>query len=502
MSETVIDMSTTEVNDEDSNLQAEHEEIGGPSDVPEGDLFGDEDNEDADATANTPALDDRDLDSDDGTGREDPLQEEREDEEQSPNREPAQIATHALPRGSDGELYLLKVPNFFAFEPTNFEPTAFQAPSTDMHSKAPPSADFSAHKTAMKAVRWRWAPDNPARLQSNGRILRWSDGSLTLQLATDPSTQYPIDAKSLAPPQLRPRKPTPMSAAPNTVKMRKLHPNNTSVYNAELDSFTYLGAASASASVVRTTNKLTTSLTVKPTKEASDDAVALLQTRMAASRETKQGTGDAMLGGMAITSSIEDPELAQRQAEKAEKESQKAQRKRENQESREKERANRALGRRGLAGGQLTIGALEDDDELGTGTRRGQTGSRKKQKTRRINHTGEIYSDDEEPGLRGRTKEDEYDEEDDFVAGSDEEDEIVDDDNEEEEDIDEKIEKSERARGKKRDTPENEHEEAEQDAEGEPDDAVADGPTASRGEEGSPQARSKRRRVIDDDDEE
>jgi len=43
---------------------------------------------------------------------------------------------------------------------------------------------------ALINIRWRKSPSAPKQLQSNARILRWSDSSLTLQLASNPTTQY------------------------------------------------------------------------------------------------------------------------------------------------------------------------------------------------------------------------------------------------------------------------------------------------------------------------
>ena len=120
----------------------------------------------------------------------------------------ADIARHCVPEPSDGELYLLKVPRFLAIEPTAFNHKTFQAPTTDHHSKEAPSEHFSPYDTAMTTIRWRRSPSNPAELQSNARVLRWSDGSLTIQLASQPLDQYVINATPLAPPQVNPKIPT------------------------------------------------------------------------------------------------------------------------------------------------------------------------------------------------------------------------------------------------------------------------------------------------------
>src|SRR5207237_3487510 len=115
-----------------------------------------------------------------------------EEEQQTFSFMDADIARHPVPEPSDGELYLFKVPRFLEIEPTAWNHKNFQPPTTDHHSKGPPSEHFSAYNTAMTTIRWRRSPSNPSQLQSNARILRWSDGSLTLQFASDPLSQYEI----------------------------------------------------------------------------------------------------------------------------------------------------------------------------------------------------------------------------------------------------------------------------------------------------------------------
>lgn len=385
--------------------------------------------------------------------------------------------THAL------QLYLLKIPKFLAIDPAPFEPQTFTVPTADHHLEAPSPA-FNAHGTAMTTIRWRKSPSDPTEMQSNARILRWSDGSLTLQIASEPHKQYTLPGKPLAPPQVDPRKPTPVS-------LKRKANGSAPVYDPNKDSFTYLLTPSSSSELLRVTNKITAGLQIQPTKDAKDDAIIALQVAM---RKAAQANGETVQ-----TRVTEDPELAKKRAELAEKEIARVERRRQNAAARGEGRSERSFGRR--MGGGLTVGGLEDDDELGMGYAGGRTAaSTRKPKQRRQNRRGEIYSDDEEEGdIRGRTREDEYDEEDDFVAGSDEEEEIGDDDGDDD-DLDEgisldKLKQRKASPAPKRRTPEAD-DAAEQDAEGDPDSDTA--PAA--GGEGSPVSRSKRRRVIDDDD--
>lgn len=371
------------------------------------------------------------------------------------------------------------MPNQLAIEPKPFHHSTFQPPTTDHHSDGPPSSTFSTYQAAISTARWRYSPKNTSHLQSNARVIRWDDGSLTVQLASKPREQYVLVAKALAPPQHKPLKPTPTSKKPSRSARSVSH--SPEIYDAHLDAHTYLITPHESAQILRITNHITASLTVQSNSVEDDEAMIRLQERMAAAKANKASGGE---GGMQVKTIREDPELAKMKAEAAEKEKIKAQRKRQQQEERERDRATRVLGRSGLsrtggyggAGAGLTVGGLEDEDSLGTTSRLPARPSKARKKPRRRNSD---YSDDEDFRTRGRTKEDEYDEDDGFLVGSDEEPEIV-DDGEDEEDF------------------------GSEDAEGEEAEERPKKPGAKReaADEGATGGRVKRRRVIEEDEDE
>lgn len=204
-------------------------------------------------------------------------------------------------------------------------------------------------------------------------------------------------------------------------------------YNSRLDSHTYLAAPHEFGEIVRLTNHITASLAVQSSADQDDEALARLQQSLAAAQKGNKNTSD---GGLAVISINEDPELAKKRAELAEKEKSKMQRRMQVQQDRESTRNSNVLKRSGLRtggmGAGLTIGGLEDDD--GMATTKGRTGKSKSRKSRRRNSE---YSEDEEDFRgRGRTREDEYDEEDGFLVGSDVEPEVGEESEESEEDID------------------------------------------------------------------
>lgn len=444
-------------------------------------------------------LDDAELDSGDDLDRTDRVgdepatqTQEQEYEQQAKLTLDIELPRQPLPEPSDGELYLMKMPDFLAVEPNAYSNTTFQPPTTDHHATIGkgPSATFSAFNTAMSTLRWRHSPADKKKLQSNARILRWSDGSLTLQLASQPHVQYEIDGNPLAPPQRNALKPTPVSVNAKPDKGGRQGDGTIpgEKYDSSKDAFTYLVVPDSQSQTFRTTHKITAGLSLRQPESVQDDAIERLQAALAtAANATKvQGIGNGA-EGLALTE--EDPEEGRRRQERLAKEKARADKKREAAVLRETERSNRALGRSGLSssrygsGGGLSAGMLEDE-EGGAAPRSRKAGGAKRAAPRRRNS---IYSDDEDFGRKHYTvsKEDEYDEEDDFLARSDEEEEVSDD-----EDPDDGIVEEARERTPKR----------AREAAGGDDDADADGEVDE--EAVTLKAKVKRRRVVDEDEDE
>ncbi|KAJ5587897.1 uncharacterized protein N7459_003662 [Penicillium hispanicum] len=341
------------------------------------------------------------------------------------------LARAPIPMTNDGQVYTMRIPEFLSIESEEFNPETYVAPP---------------YSTAATSLCWRKAPNDESQLQSNARMIQWEDGSITLQLASAPLEQYRIQSKPLA----------PLSKSGD--------------YDTKLDSHVYLGAAAETAMMFRLTSHVTHGLTVLPTTLETDDAVQKLQESLAAASRGSKQTAD---GSAPVIDMREDPELAQRKAEHMEKEAIKAERRRQMLADREadRDRGRRAAPRPLQTG--LSVGGLEDDGLLTT---------RPRGKPRRTNRRGEINTDDEDDYGRGRTREDEYDEDDGFLVGSDE-------------DVEEEAEDDEE-----------ELEDEDMDAEGEADEEVAPAkPTrkldAETPRSGTPPARKKNRYVVDDEDE-
>ncbi|KAL2364616.1 hypothetical protein RJZ56_002478 [Blastomyces dermatitidis] len=430
-------------------LNFDDEQINGDDDA---DLFGSESEPDEHKPRR---LDDEELDSGDDEGRYDrlgsPMDEDGMDYTESLNVMDLSLSRVPEPESTDGEVYTLAIPNFLAIESEDFNPETYVAPP------------FNSASTSLC---WRYGPNDGEMLQSNARIVRWSDGSLTLQLASNPKEQYRMPSKRLA----------------RSNKARK-----ATDYDSELDAHAYLGAAAEASSVFRITSHLTSSLSVLPTTVETDDAVQRLKESLEAAARGAKKNPD---GTVTMFDVAEDPELAKKRAELAEREKLRADRKRQLAADRDLDRGRRVGISYRTGGGGLTVAGLEGDDDMLTTRARGA-----KKPKRRPNRRGEIYSDEEdEYDRRGRTREDEYDEDDGFLVGSDEEPEIMEDEDEEEE----------------------EFEDGDADAEGEVDEEAPQKPSkrepspkrspvetlrkSAEPEVGSPPARKKNRYVVDDDE--
>lgn len=289
------------------------------------------------------------------------------------------------------------------------------------------------------------------QLESNTVVCRWSDGSTTFSVG---DKDYEIQSKSLAPPK------------------------DSKPYLEVHDSHSYIASPSQSEIFVAI-GHLANEFTVRPNKEIQDDALEKLQRSLAAAA---RGGSRGTVNGPELISNTQDPELQKKRAELAEKERIRLQRRRDTAQ----EKANQS--RSGLRG----LGGLSVDDLEGRSGRRA-TGSGRKPPVKRQRRRADYDSDDDLP--RGRTREDEYDKEDDFVASSDEElEEPEVDDDDEEEMVDD--ESDEQPKAKKQKAPKQpEASDADADAEADLDDDEV--PTAPAAEVAN---RGRKRNIVEDDE--
>lgn len=268
----------------------------------------------------------------------------------------------ALPRhpgpapGADQHLYLMKIPSFLTMEPQLFDPEKFVLPSVD------PTDTTSAYTKATTSIRVRRDPKGSGQLQSNARIIRWSDGTMSLQIASSPNL-YDLPRKDLTTP-----------------------PTDTSKYSAAQNSHIYLLDPHETAGTLRVVGHATQSLNVVSASVnlASDHAIQRLHSELASAIPSAARSTPLEI------SELKDPEAERKEAEKIAKERERANKKLEAQRRRARER-----------------------DPLEAAARRSYakvTGTRSKRDSPPISMG------------RGRGREDEYDLEDEFIEEGSEED--------------------------------------------------------------------------------
>lgn len=456
------------------------------------DLFGDDDGDEELPVTARRTLDDENLDSGDDLERDDRLADTVEDE-YDPNARSAHLIDCDVPRvhyPEGQEFYLVNLPPFIGIRQENYSEATYEPPV--LPHDGDEKRETSQYSTAMSTLHWRHDPADQQKLQSTARYVRWSDGSLTLQLATKPTEHYKISVSGLRsnfPPN--PRRPAPTTFDPakdqSLTFLSHFIPQDHIEGGLPLD--------------IQLMQSIDATMKIMPSSNESSNSAALLQATLL---KAKSEAHDPLARFKEIK---EDPELARRAAEQFEKDRARAIRKRENAEDRLVTRRNNVLGRVGLGartGGGLSVAGLED--EMGMPVSRGKKKSGNRRKTNRY---GEIYSDDEDDTLpRRHTREDEYDREDDFLADSDEEpeeyggdDDLLDDEEEvdaDDDDNDNDEDRNTRQPRKRQDTPKRNRDE-DLDAEGEPDDEIL--LQQQQQQQQSPRARKKARVIVDDDEE-
>ncbi|KAI9066955.1 Leo1-domain-containing protein [Trametes sanguinea] len=96
-----------------------------------------------------------------------------------------------VPKSSDGTYWVIRMPNFVKVDSKPFHPDTYVGPEQEDEEGHPTESlrekSMSIKLKVENTVRWRWAKDQLGqdRRQSNSRIVRWSDGSLSLQLGKE-----------------------------------------------------------------------------------------------------------------------------------------------------------------------------------------------------------------------------------------------------------------------------------------------------------------------------
>ncbi|KAI9440537.1 RNA polymerase II-associated protein [Lactarius indigo] len=116
-----------------------------------------------------------------------------EDEEPNPIIEhrleaSVSIPNIPLPKSSDGQHWVIRMPNFVKVDSKPFHPDTYVGPEhEDDFAGGTHERDMGIKLRVENTVRWRWVKDKDGqdRRQSNAHAIRWSDGSMSLRLGKE-----------------------------------------------------------------------------------------------------------------------------------------------------------------------------------------------------------------------------------------------------------------------------------------------------------------------------
>ncbi|RXW23894.1 hypothetical protein EST38_g1949 [Candolleomyces aberdarensis] len=113
-----------------------------------------------------------------------------------------------VPRSSDGDNWVIRTPNYVTIDSKPFHPDTYIEPDQEDEETQGANAKERSMTIKLKvenALRWRWTKDENGmdKRQSNARIIRWSDGSLSLRLGKELfDINKSVDTSAAAPRQL------------------------------------------------------------------------------------------------------------------------------------------------------------------------------------------------------------------------------------------------------------------------------------------------------------
>ncbi|KAJ2766031.1 Paf1 complex component, partial [Coemansia nantahalensis] len=286
----------------------------------------------------------------DGSASE-PSGDERMADEEDEGREQVRVMSARVPvlprpHSSEGRYVLARTPNIMQLEPTPFSADAYHDLLAEEHRAAEkhgikaavsPELATAAESILANTIRWRRvaAPDGTVRRETNARIVRWSDGSMTVVVGGGGAApeQHSVGAEQLA--------------------------------GVAKEQYSYVAAHQTNELLMQSHARLTESWLIRPPRQSAQvrAAVAQLLDRGRARAEGKAPQGPARAAGARVARTRfmvvgEDPELRikreEKEEEKRERQRRKEERLRERQVAREFH-----VGR----GGYGAAGAAEYSDE-------------------------------------------------------------------------------------------------------------------------------------------
>lgn len=138
-------------------------------------------------------LDDLSEDSDDNKPQDDEDNNEAEETRipvEEEEVEPEQIINIEMPKVNTDlgkELHFVKLPNFLSVEPRPFDPDTYEDDLLEKSETLDEEGQARVRLKVENTIRWRYEKDSEGNMvkQSNAKIVKWSDGSLSLYLGNE-----------------------------------------------------------------------------------------------------------------------------------------------------------------------------------------------------------------------------------------------------------------------------------------------------------------------------
>ena len=112
------------------------------------------------------------------------------EQEEQEEIEPEQLINIEMPRVKTDlgkELHFVKLPNFLSVEPRPFDPDTYEDDLLEKSETVDEEGQARVRLKVENTIRWRYEKDSEGNLvkQSNAKIVKWSDGSLSMYLGNE-----------------------------------------------------------------------------------------------------------------------------------------------------------------------------------------------------------------------------------------------------------------------------------------------------------------------------
>ncbi|KAF5362420.1 hypothetical protein D9756_002435 [Leucocoprinus leucothites] len=292
-----------------------------------------------------------------------------------------------IPKSSDGNNWVIRMPNFVKMDTKPFHPDTYLGPEEEdsMQAESLREKSMTIKLKVENTVRWRWIKDANGldKRQSNSRIIRWSDGTLSLLLGKElfDITQS-IDTSAGIPRQV--------AGTSTSQSQSQLQQSQSQTPGLKSQGLTYLVAQHKRSQVLQSEAVVTGYMSLRPTGMQSEThrmlvrAVGQKHSKVARLRMAPDPTMDP---------ERDLKELAKQSAKKS---------RRKNDiddfgSGRRRRQSRRTTDTGALwssdedAGGEYDNYDDEDDDGAGSSTRKGKRKAATKERTK----TGEDYQEDD-----------------------------------------------------------------------------------------------------------